>query len=275
MNRLFNAEGGQADVRGKALSKKGKQQQGKKRQGITTSPLPGTTLSFVKLNIGNGVALYDTPGLILPHQLTSKLSSDDLKVVIPQRKVDVVTLRVGEGKTVLLGGVARVEFLEGRPFFLTFFVANGVKIHATNSDQDMDAFVAKHAGELLTPPASPDALETMGTLVPHDIDIFGYGWKEAGCDIVLSGLGWVSVTGAGDCRVRVWAPQGTMVLQRDALMPFEARETLGKATGGRIVTGKEKSKGKGKANAGRGGRGGGRGGGGRGGGGRGGGGGRR
>ena len=62
-----------------------------------------------------------------------------------------------------------------------------------------------------------------------------------------------------------------LTLQRDALMPFEARETLGKATGGRIVSGKEKSKGKGKgkANAGRGGGGGGRGGG------RGGGGGRR
>ena len=99
MNRLFNAEGGSADVRGKALSKKGQQQRSKKRQGLTTSPLPGTTLSFVKLNIGDNVALYDTPGLILPHQLTSKLSTDDLKVVIPQRKLDVVRGGGGGGGT--------------------------------------------------------------------------------------------------------------------------------------------------------------------------------
>ena len=52
----------------------------KRKAGITTSPLPGTTLDVVKLDIGGGVSLLDTPGLILPHQLTTRLAPDELKV---------------------------------------------------------------------------------------------------------------------------------------------------------------------------------------------------
>ena len=95
-----------------------------KEAGITTSSLPGTTLDFIKLGVGKGVALVDTPGLILSHQLTSSLLSDELKAVFPERSIEEVTLRVGEGKSVMLGGLARMEFVEGLPFFFTFFVVS-------------------------------------------------------------------------------------------------------------------------------------------------------
>lgn len=42
--------------------------------------VPGTTLDFLKVDLGGDVSLYDTPGLILPHQLTSRLDPDELKV---------------------------------------------------------------------------------------------------------------------------------------------------------------------------------------------------
>lgn len=44
------------------------------------------------------MSLIDTPGLILPHQLTSQLYPEELKAVVPLKRVDHVTLRVGEGK---------------------------------------------------------------------------------------------------------------------------------------------------------------------------------
>ena len=214
LNCLFNGDGGSADQGGRKKKggkggrggKKGWGEGGgsksKSRTGITTSPLPGTTLSFLKLNIGSGVALYDTPGLLLPHQLTVGLTPEELKVVVPSRRVDHVTLRLEQGKAVLLGGLGRVEMLEGRPFFLTFFVANGVKIHTTNAKQDLEAFLEKHVGELLTAPSSMDRVRDLGPLVNHDIEVAGNGWKEAGCDVVLSGLGWVSITGVGNCKIR-------------------------------------------------------------------------
>lgn len=51
----------------------------------------------------------------------------------PWRQVEHVTLRMGEGKCVLIGGLARIEVLEGRPFMFTFFVSNDVRLHPTDT----------------------------------------------------------------------------------------------------------------------------------------------
>ena len=66
---------------------------GKKRAGnankwkgfVTTSPLPGTTLKFIKIELGDGKVLYDTPGLLIPGSLTDRLTPEELKVVVPKK----------------------------------------------------------------------------------------------------------------------------------------------------------------------------------------------
>ena len=76
---------------------------------VTTSHLPGTTLDFVRISVFSGArSLYDTPGVILPNQLTTRLTTDELAQVVPKKRAQHVTLRLGEGKSVLLGGVAQV-----------------------------------------------------------------------------------------------------------------------------------------------------------------------
>jgi hypothetical protein len=40
-------------------------------------------------------------------------------------------------------------------------------------------------------------------MVSSEFTIVGDGWKRAGPDVVLSGLGWVSITGAGECLIKV------------------------------------------------------------------------
>ena len=57
----------------------------KYKGAITTSPLPGTTLKFIKVDLGEGRNLYDTPGLLVPGTLTQLLTPDELKIVVPQR----------------------------------------------------------------------------------------------------------------------------------------------------------------------------------------------
>jgi hypothetical protein len=57
-----------------------------KRKGmITTSPLPGTTLEFIKIDLADGRSLYDTPGLLVPGTLTQILTPDELKIVVPKK----------------------------------------------------------------------------------------------------------------------------------------------------------------------------------------------
>ncbi|CAM9713283.1 unnamed protein product, partial [Ectocarpus sp. 8 AP-2014] len=104
-------------------------------RGVTVSSVPGTTLDFLKARSCHKRALYDTPGLLLPHTLTSRLNAEELRAAIPKKKVDHVTFRVGEGKVVLVGGLARVEVVTGRPFLLTFFVSNDVRLHPTDASR--------------------------------------------------------------------------------------------------------------------------------------------
>ena len=52
---------------------------------LTTSPLPGTTLKFIKIDLGDGQNVYDTPGLLVPGTITQLLTPDELKVVCPKK----------------------------------------------------------------------------------------------------------------------------------------------------------------------------------------------
>ena len=213
---------------------------GASERSLTTSHLPGTTLDFVRVSLGGsrgGPSLYDTPGVILPGQITTRLTTEELAQVVPKKRAQHVTLRVGAGKSVLLGGVARVHMLTGRPFLFTFYLANAVRLHPTDSAK-VEAVLAKHAGGLLAPPASFERLAELGEFGRHEIHVPGRGWDEAALDVVLPGLGWVAVTGAGECTIAVELPQPTTPRTREPLIPSEkgkgARASMVKFTGSKL-----------------------------------------
>lgn len=161
-----------------------------------------------------------------------------------RRQVEPITFRVPSGKCVLVGGLAKVELIgDCKPFLFTFFVANDIKLHPTDSER-ADEFTAKHVGTLLKPPLEPgvERMGEIGEFEYHDIDIEGNGWKEAAADITLRGLGWVSVTGPGVAKVRIGVPKGIGVSVRPPLMPFDVWEATAKYTGGRAVRKSSKSR---------------------------------
>jgi len=225
---------------------------GKRRAGnankykgsVTTSPLPGTTLKFIKIELGGGRCVYDTPGLLIPGSLTERLTPEELKVVVPKKQVEPVTFRVPSGKCVLVGGLAKIELIgDSKPFLFTFFVANEIKLHPTDSSK-ADDFTATHVGKMLKPPLEHgvERMKEIGEFEYHEIDIQGDGWKQAAADITLRGLGWVAVTGAGTAKVRIGIPKGIGVSVRPPLMPFDVWEATAKYTGGRAVRKSSKSR---------------------------------
>lgn len=160
------------------------------------------------------------------------------------RKVEPITFRVSSGKCVLVGGLAKIEVIgDSKPFLFTFFVANDIKLHPTDSSR-ADDFIANHAGGLLTPPLGPgpERMAEMGEFDSHIIDIDGAGWKEAAADIALSGIGWVAVTGAGNVQVKISVPKGIGISIRPPLMPFDIWEVAAKYTGSKAVRKSTKSK---------------------------------
>jgi ribosome biogenesis GTPase A len=80
-------------ILGRAETAEEKTQAGKLRAGnrnkrkgaVTTSPLPGTTLKFIKVDLDGGRSLYDTPGLLVPGTLTQLLTPEELKIVVPKK----------------------------------------------------------------------------------------------------------------------------------------------------------------------------------------------
>ena len=233
---------------------------GKRRAGnankykgsVTTSPLPGTTLQFIKIDLGDGMSLYDTPGLLVPGCLTERLTPEELKIVVPKKQIEPITFRIASGKCCLVGGLAKIELIgDCKPFLFTFFVANEIKLHMTDSER-ADEVIANHVGKMLTPPLEPGRVAEIGEFEYHEIDVQGEGWKKAAADITLRGLGWVAVTGAGVAKVRIGVPKGIGITVRPPLMPFDVWEATAKYTGGRAVrkSGKSRS-GKRRAGVGR------------------------
>lgn len=226
------------------LSKKRPGNETARKGMLTTSPLPGTTLKFIKIKLGDGQVMYDTPGLLIPGTLTQLLTPEELKIVVPKKKVEPITFRFGAGKCVLVGGLARIEVIgDTLPFLFTFYVANGIKLHPTDSSR-AESFIEAHAGKMLTPPLEPgpERMAQIGEFEEHIVEIDGIGWKEAAADITLRGLGWVAVTGSGKAKLRIMVPKGIGISIRPPLMPFDIWETTARYTGGRAVRKSSKSK---------------------------------
>jgi len=243
---------------GKALQKKGD-----RVWGVTASSTPGTTLGIIKVAVtprrGSGEkppALLDTPGLMSPYSAVANLRFNDaeLKALLPGGKpISPVTLRVEVGKAVMVGcEVARVELAAAElgAFFFTFFLNNAVSLHPMDARNAIPEFGEKHVGEMLSPPFNVERLQYFRDKHPqvtHEFQIVGEGWDKSSHDVVLAGLGWFTITGSGPCTVRVVAPEGVFVALRSPLLPFEAKHSTAKFSGGRILkgnTGKRKASGK-------------------------------
>jgi hypothetical protein len=69
----------------------------------------------------------------------------------------------------------------------------------------------------------------------------GDAWRKASADVVIAGLGWVSITGPGTCTIKVTVPEGTSVGLRSPLLPYEASHSTASFTGGKILKKSRKS----------------------------------
>ena len=175
---------------------------------ITTSQFPGTTLDAIEIPLDDGSSLYDTPGIIHRHQMAHYLTAKNLKYVSPKKEIKPKTYQLNPEQTLFLGGLGRFDFIAGEKQGFTAFFDNELKLHRTKLE-GASAFYDKHLGTLLTPPNSKEK-EDFPKLVQHVFTI-----KDK-TDVVISGLGWIRVTGTA--KVAVWAPEGVAVVTRKAII---------------------------------------------------------
>ncbi|KAI9184019.1 nitric oxide associated protein 1 [Blastocladiella emersonii ATCC 22665] len=125
---------------------------------VTTSRLPGTTVAnlpiplarFGGLMHASGAVpsaadaslrgqLLDTPGLTLPARLTNVLTDPrDLRLAHAVKRLEPVTFRVPRGKSIFLGGLARLDYVDGScasRLGLTVWAPHMLPIHITSIEK--------------------------------------------------------------------------------------------------------------------------------------------
>lgn len=174
---------------------------------ITVSPTAGTTLDLIQIPFGNHF-IIDTPGLINENQITHYLSQKALKIVTPKKEIKPSSYQLNSGQTLFLGGVARLDFVNGDKTSFIVYVSEMMKIHRTktiNADHLYDTQRTK----VLTPPFEG---EKVFDLEKHTFKINDKGKQ----DIVLPGIGFI--TTKGPISINVYVKKGTTPYVRGALI---------------------------------------------------------
>ena len=187
---------------------------------LTTSPIPGTTLNLVPVQLRRlAMSITDTPGVPNPSQATTHLQDTAfLKALVPHKKLNPPVITLNTEISLFLGGLARLDLVSGNPKLVTMFMSNMVTFHRTLRTK-ADSVFEKHSGNLLLP-AYPKSM-TLSKVTTLNIDCPSY--KEAAMDVCIHGLGWVSITGKGPCTLEIRTPEVVGVTHRTPLMPYEAK----------------------------------------------------
>jgi len=149
-----------------------------------------------------------------------------LSHVILDKRIKPAVYRINSGRTLYLGGLARIDYLSGPLTYFTVFASHALYLHETATDKADDVWLSG-ADKFLTPVLyGPDHQPL--PLLSRDITLrSSVRGAEAFVDIVWPGLGWISLTAVGELRVRVyWALDPSGIVLREPIMPFESKSGL-------------------------------------------------
>ena len=226
--------------------------------GPVASHVAGTTVGLVRLDslLPGKRTVVDTPGLVQRHQLATRLSPDDARLVLPRKPLRPRTFRAPVGSTVSAGALFRVDVVDcsaGETVYLTLWLSADVTTHMGKTE-GAPALLDKHAGGSLSPPVGEEwadsavRTERLGAWVPRTVVVKGTSWGASSGDVAVAGVGWVGVGLDGEATLRVWTYDGVAVTQRQPpLVPDLARqletpgfdfEQSGKSASGREAKGK-------------------------------------
>ena len=205
---------------------------GLKPSNVTEAPIPGTTLDIVPIRgiVPKGCEMLDTPGVRHEYQLTARLSAEEVRMLLPKRSLKPRTYRIGEGQTIHIGGIGRIDVcsVPGATLYVTIWASDEVRCHLGKT-VNAESLLATHLGKDLVPPIirSEDdvsRVESMPALTPTDVEVNGDGWKSSSVDVCIAGLGWAGIGVRGTSQLKVWAPPGVAITTRAALIPDMAKE---------------------------------------------------
>ncbi|GAB2246063.1 hypothetical protein Droror1_Dr00001556 [Drosera rotundifolia] len=193
---------------------------------LTEAPVPGTTLGIIRVEgilPGNG-KLFDTPGLLHPHQITTRLTREEQKLVQINKELKPRTYRIKAGHTIHIAGLMRldVDELTVDSVYVTVWASPYLPLHMGKTE-NAHRTLEDHFGRQLQPPIGDKRVEELGKWVRREFHVTGNSWESSSVDIAAAGLGWFAIALKGEAVLGVWTYDGIEVVRRNALLPNMSR----------------------------------------------------
>lgn len=152
---------------------------------VTTSILPSTTLSNVKVDVNENLTLIDTPGIIDDGSIMNYLEPEKLKKVLPRNEIRTITYQIRFKQSIFIEDLVRIDCEMSNNLTLYFSNKLDITREFNNSDK-------------------------LRNLEKHELIVF------ENQDIVISGLGFIKVTDNG--RIIIYTVPNVDVFTRPSLI---------------------------------------------------------
>ncbi|KAB2003441.1 hypothetical protein ERO13_D11G126200v2 [Gossypium hirsutum] len=193
---------------------------------LTEAPVPGTTLGLVRVEgvLPGQAKLFDTPGLLQPHQMTTRLTREEQKLVYISKELKPRTYRIKAGNTVHIAGLMRLDIDESsvESLYVTVWASPYLPLHMGKTE-NAQRILEDHIGHQLQPPIGEQREGQLGSWVRKEFHISGNSWESSSVDIAAAGIGWFAIGLKGEAVLGVWTYEGVGVVLRNALLPNRAQ----------------------------------------------------
>ncbi len=171
---------------------------------ITTSVYPNTTIAVQEIPITENASIYDTPGISISNSLLGLAEKPVVKAIVPRKEIKARTYQLHDNQSIIIGGLARLDFLEGPQTSFTFYFASTVEVMRTNLARADKTFNSLVARKKITP-------TSMLVASIKDLDAYEFTtYEDRKYDVAWNGYGFVSFKGSGK-KIRVYAPKGVAI----------------------------------------------------------------
>lgn len=193
---------------------------------LTEAPVPGTTLGIVRVEgvLPSQAKLFDTPGLLHPHQISTRLTREEQRLVEISKELKPRTYRIKAGHSIHVGGLMRldIEELSADSIYITVWASPYLPLHMGKTE-NVQKMLEDHFGRQLQPPIGEKRSEELGLWVRREFRVSGNFWDSSSVDIAVAGVGWFAVGLKGEASLGVWTYDGIDVILRNSLIPDRAR----------------------------------------------------
>lgn len=180
---------------------------------ITTSEQYHTTVDIIKIPLDRNSYIIDTPGIINKKSFGSYLSFESMKELIPTTYLKPKTFQLNNDQTIFIGGLCRLEFLEGENISASFYTNKDLYLHRTKTIK-ADELWDLQKYKLLVPPYSEEEGNKISDFVVHEYLIES---KDNPKDLLIPNIGFIHILG-DNLKVKLYIDKKIKVHFEDSII---------------------------------------------------------